>query len=211
MSQPKCWIIAEVNPRSRNYVSSQRSVNQTLTLAQQWGWSVDVWPAVDGWTMSDQQWDDIGVTLLNRGAILRRPGARGCFHSHFGIWLWAMKHQQSVVVLEHDAAIRGPWPEDLDIEHCVWKLHRPDGRGDRVNDYTGLWSCGAWAYTLTDKFAGQLVDFSRSVGAQAVDKQLGDRVVPWNYWRENLVVHSPRANSTTSPMTQNAITITKSI
>jgi hypothetical protein len=199
LTQPKTWIIAQTDPNSRHYAASQQNLASTLASARAWAWSVDVWPAVDGWTMSSGAWDSIGVSLLPRGAILKRPGAQGCFHSHFGLWLWCVEHQRSAVILEHDAKITGPWPSNINLEQNIWKLHQPDGRGDRVNDYTGLWSCGAWAYTVTAAQAARLVEFSRRVGAQAVDKQIGSLVVPWTYYPSDLVTHAPRAKSTTSP------------
>jgi hypothetical protein len=102
--------------------------------------------------------------------------------------------------MEHDAHVTGPWPSTIDLDQCVWKLCTPDGRGDRENDFTGLWSCGAWAYTLTPHWAAKLIEFSRSVGAQAVDKQIGSKVVDWSYWTTNLVPHKPAVHrSTTSP------------
>lgn len=199
MTQPKTWIIAQTDPKSRHYAASQQNLVATLASARAWSWPVDIWPAVDGWTMDAGAWDRIGVQLLPRGAIQKRPGAQGCFHSHFGIWSWCVDRECSAVILEHDAKITGPWPTNINLEQNIWKLHRPDGRGDRENDYTGLWACGAWAYTVTAEQAAQLVDFSRRVGAQAVDKQIGARVVPWTYYHSNLVVHSPRVTSTTSP------------
>lgn len=200
MTQPKTWIIAQTDPASRHYAVSQRNLAATVAAAAQWSWSVSVWPAVDGWHLDSSAWDRIGVSLLPRGAILKRPGAQGCFHSHFGIWSWCVEHQRCAVILEHDAKITGPWPENIDLEHNIWKLYQPDGRGDRINDHTGTWSCGSWAYTVTASQAQQLIDFSRRVGAQALDKQLGSRAVSWAYWRDNLVVHAPAAaTSTTSP------------
>ena len=199
MSQPKCWIIASKDSSSRHYTSSQQNLKSTMSAADKWQWSVDIWPAVDGWKVTLQTWQGIGVELLDRGAIVKRPGAQGCFHSHFGIWLWCCQQQSSAVILEHDAEIRGPWPEDLDLDCCVWKLYRPDGRGDRVNEITGLWSPGSWAYSVTPKFAQRLIEFSRAHGAQALDKQLGLSVVPWQYWHQDLVKHRPRTCSTTSP------------
>jgi hypothetical protein len=107
------------------------------------------------------------------------------------------------VILEHDAYVTGPWPADIDLDQCVWKLHRPDGRGERVNTITGEWACGAWAYTITPKYAQQIIDFSRTHGAQAVDKQLGRAVIPWSYWRDDLARHRPSVPvSTTGPKTK---------
>ena len=200
LMQPHAYVIALDDTDSRNYKTSQTNLKTTLAQADKWGWPITVWPATDGFGLTDQHWLDIGVQLLDRGAIVKRPGARGCWFSHWRLWQHCVDIDTPIVIMEHDAYITGPWPRDIDLEAAVWKLHRPDGRGERVNTITGAWSCGAWAYTMTPRWARQLMEFSRTHGAQAVDKQLGQAVVPWQYWRENLVPHRPTVrSSTTSP------------
>lgn len=205
MQQPKAFVITQLN--ATQHVNSIRACKQsqlnsqaTRTQAQKFGWNVEVWPASDGYTITEQSWASIGVELLDRGAIVKRPGARGCFHSHFRLWQHCVTLQEPIVVMEHDAWVQGPWPSNLDLNQCIWKLHLPDGRGDQVNEITGLWSRGAWAYTLTPDQATKLIVFSQATGAQAVDKQIGDTVVPWKYFNTNLVIHRPHIRgSTTSP------------
>jgi hypothetical protein len=198
--QPKTFVIASTDPHSAHYAVSQRNLAQTLSQAALHGWSLTVWPATEGLTVTEQAWLDIGVKLLDRGAIIHRPGARGCWFSHWRLWQHCVDIDQPIVILEHDAYITAPWPLSIDLEACVWKLHLDDGRGLRVNTITGEWTCGAYAYTVSPQFAQNLITFSRLHGAQAVDKQLGRRVVPWQYWRENLAPHRPRTRvSTTSP------------
>ena len=205
MKQPKAFVITQQSATS--HVNSIRSCRQsqlnsqaTITQAQKFGWDVSAWPATDGYTITNQSWELIGVTLLDRGAIVKRPGARGCFHSHFSLWQHCVLLQEPIIVMEHDAWVQGPWPADLDLNRCIWKLHLADGRGDQINEITGLWSRGAWAYTLTPGQAATLVTFSKTNGAQAVDKQIGDTVVPWQYLTTNLVIHKPHIRgSTTSP------------
>ena len=200
---PQVYIIADCEPRSPHYRISQQNLARTQAQALLHGWRTDVWPAVNGHAVTAADWSRIGVALLNRGAILKRPGAQGCWFSHWGLWEHCVSTDQPIVVLEHDAHVNGTWPENINLDQCVWKLHVPDGRGERVNTITGEWSCGAWAYTLTPRFARELIDFSRRNGAQAVDKQLGRSVVPWQYWPTNLVTHSPAVrSSTTSPKTR---------
>ena len=203
MQQPLTYIIADCDPHSGNYSVSQRNLARTQHKLHEHGWSYHVWPAVNGRSIGLADWEGIGVKLLDRGAIVKRPGARGCWFSHWALWSHCAAINQPIVILEHDAFVNGAWPEDLDIEQCVWKLHRPDGRGERVNTITGEWACGAWAYTLAPTFAQQLIDFSRLNGAQAVDKQLGRAVIPWQYWRADLAIHKPAIRaSTTGPKTK---------
>ena len=201
--QPKTFVIADVNSKI-----SARNLAKTQQSAAQWGWQLEVWPAVVGSSINADSWEEIGVRLLERGAIQYRPGAQGCWFSHWSLWNHCVELDQPVVVLEHDAEILGVWPENIDLDRCVWKLHRPDGRGDRNNEITGLWSCGSWAYTLTPRWAGQLIEFSRQHGAQAIDKQLGSAAVTWQYWYANLCGHGPAVrSSTTSPKVKNKINI----
>jgi hypothetical protein len=195
---PTAYIIADCDTASPNYKVSQQNLTKTQAQASLYNWTTQVWPAVNGYKVTDRHWADIGVQLLDRGAIVKRPGARGCWFSHWSLWQHCLLTDQPMVVLEHDAHINGAWPQDIDLEQCIWKLHLPDGRGQRVNTITGEWSCGAWAYTLAPHLAQQLIDFSRQHGAQAVDKQLGRAVIPWQYWRDNLVTHNPAVRSSTT-------------
>jgi hypothetical protein len=198
--QPKAFVIADCDPLSAHYAISQRNLATTLRQAGVHNWSVTVWPASNGRNISPQDWLDIGVELLPRGAIVKRPGARGCWFSHWRLWAHCVLINEPIIILEHDAYISGAWPSHIDLEQCVWKLHLDDGRGLRKNSITGEWSCGAYAYTMTPNFARAIMQFSRSYGAQAVDKQLGRSVVPWQYWHENLAPHRPTVrSSTTSP------------
>jgi hypothetical protein len=197
---PTAYIIADCDTTSSNYKISQQNLKKTQTQARLHGWTTEVWPATNGYKLTPEDWTNIGVTLLDRGAIVKRPGARGCWFSHWRLWQHCVDIGRPIVILEHDAGISAPWPKDINLEQCVWKLHRPDGRGERLNTITGEWSCGAYAYTMTPLFARQLIDFSRKHGAQAVDKQLGRNVVPWQYWSTDLAPHRPAVrSSTTSP------------
>ena len=198
--QPKAYVIADCDTASANYKISQANLATTLARASIYKWSVTVWPATNGRLVGQQDWDAIRVKLLDRGAIVKRPGARGCWFSHWRLWSHCALINEPIVILEHDAYISAPWPDRIDLEQTVWKLHLDDGRGLRVNTITGEWSCGAYAYTMTPRFARALMEFSQLHGAQAVDKQLGREVVPWQYWHENLAPHRPTVRiSTTSP------------
>jgi hypothetical protein len=204
MQQPKTFLITQTTSNGsqwsdRNLQLSQKNSTVSLARAAQMGWTVELWPAVDGFALDSTAWDRIGVRLLDRGAIVKRPGARGCFHSHFGLWQHCVDLKEPIVIFEHDAKVVRSWPQTLDLDCCVWKLHTPDGRGERLNEITGHWSCGAWAYTVTPQWAAQLIAFSRTHGAQAVDKQIGSAVVPWQYTDCDIAVHGPSAGiSTTS-------------
>lgn len=198
----KFYVIANTEPNTPGFSVSQRNLARTMDQARLWSWPVTVWPATQGHTVTAQAWQDIAVELLPRGNLIKRPGARGCWFSHWRLWQHCVDVNEPLVILEHDAYITAAWPSDIDLDHCLWKLHLDDGRGIRTNTITGQWSCGAYAYTLTPAQAQRIIDFSRQHGAQAVDKQLGSLVVPWQYWHSDLAPHRPSCrSSTTSPKT----------
>lgn len=197
LMQPTAYVITVVDAGAPGFATGQANLAATVKNLERWGWDWQLWPAT---VPSEVDWASLRVELLPRGAILKRPGAQACFHSHYRLWQHCVTINKPIVVMEHDAHVTGVWPQHIDLGQCVWKLTTPDGRGDRLNDYTGTWSCGAWAYTLTPRWAAKLIEFSRSVGAQAVDKQIGSSVVDWSYWPTDLVTHRPAVHrSTTSP------------
>lgn len=137
--------------------------------------------------------------MSSEGKMSRRPGAQGCWLSHFALWQQCVKSENPIVILEHDAVVTGTWPTDIDLEPAVIKLFTT--AECKVNPAFGLWSKGAHAYTVTPTQARILIEDARARGAQAVDKHLGDRVLPWRFYHQNLVVLNPRRGpSSTSPL-----------
>lgn len=165
------------------------------------GWHYEKFTAVDGHKLSESSWTNINVAMSELGKMRRRPGAQGCWMSHFLLWQQCVTHQRSIVVLEHDAVVQGPWPRDLDISTHLVKLYST--AECKVNQIYGRWSKGSHAYTLTPDQAGCLIDFSRCHGAQALDKHLGDAVLPWRFYQHDLIALNPRRGpSTTSRMSK---------
>ena len=190
-------IMAYVITDVENTLSSELTAMTTKSL-DQFGWSWKIWPAVNGWRITDQCWKDLGLRLLNMGKTPRRPGAQGCVLSHFTLWQHCVRSGEPMVVLEHDAVAQHAWPNDFDLDRGVcklWSVHNV-----RQNTVTGTWSRGSWAYSLTVTQAQQLIDFSCQQGIQASDKQLGTNAVPWYNLDWDMFVHNtmPRLSQTAS-------------
>jgi hypothetical protein len=95
--------------------------------------------------------------------------------------------------------VQGPWPQDLDIETQLVKLYRT--AQCKVKPEFGRWSKGSHAYTVTPSQAARLIAFAQATPAQALDKHLGDGVLPWTFYSQDLVTLNPRRGpSITSPM-----------
>lgn len=160
------------------------------------GWPCEKFDAVDGHRVDNNLWKSIGVRILDRGKMPRRPGAQGCWISHFLLWQICRDTQKPLVILEHDAVVTATWP-NLDFSQSLVKLYGPTGC--KTNDITGTWSRGSHAYTITPQQASLLIDHAQQHGAQALDKHLGDRVIPWRFLGWDLVrLNSRRGRSTTS-------------
>jgi GR25 family glycosyltransferase involved in LPS biosynthesis len=198
VNQPRCYIIAH---------STSRVIQDCVASLRQNNWNFEIFPAVDGHQVSKQTWQDIGVEVSQEGKMSRRPGAQGCWMSHWQLWNRCVQSQESVVILEHDAVVTGPWPVDLDIDTHLVKLYTQ--AECKVNPAFGRWSKGAHAYTLTPSQAQQLIAYAKNNGAQAADKHLGDLVLPWTFYTKDLVVLNPkRGPSSTSKISFQTTTTT---
>jgi len=190
-----------MNPRA--YVITQRDpshpvLRDCVQSLEQWSWSWQIFPAVQA--PGSAQWRAAGVTVLtDRGKLQYRPGAQGCWLSHFTLWQQCLERATPMVVLEHDVVVQSAWDPSVESETALVKLYT--SAKCKTNSITGVWSAGAHAYYLTPANAARLIAHARQYGAQALDKHLGDRVLDWRFWDRDLVLLNPRrGSSTTSPM-----------
>lgn len=190
MIQPRCYVIAHL---------SSSVVADCVQSLERHGWRYEVVPAVDGHKVTETDWQRAGVVMSDLGKMKRRPGAQGCWLSHFALWQRCVETDQPMVIMEHDAVVTAPWPTDLNIDTQLIKLY--NSAECKINPRFGLWSKGSHAYTLTPSQATILIEDARRGQAQSVDKHLGDRVLPWTFYKDNLVILNPRrGRSTTSAL-----------
>lgn len=190
MIRPKSYIIAH---------TSSRVIGDCVQSLERHGWPYEIFPARDGQRVTQADWDRVGVRMMSEGKMTRRPGAQGCWLSHFALWQRCVDLDQPIIIMEHDAVVTAPWPADIDIDTCVVKLYST--AECKVNPAFGLWSKGAHAYTVTPQQAHILITDAQQRGAQALDKHLGDRVLPWTFYQTDLVMLNPaRGPSSTSPL-----------
>jgi hypothetical protein len=189
--QPTAYVITQ---RDR----SHPVLAECLRSLAQWSWPYEIHAAVCAPSLA--QWRALGINMLtDRGKMQYRPGAQGCWHSHYQLWLKARDSARSIIVLEHDVVVTGSWDPLLNSETDLIKLYT--ACKTKVNTVTGRWSMGAHAYLLTPANADRLIEHARLHGAQALDKHLGDLVVPWRFLDRDLVRLNPRrGSSTTSPI-----------
>jgi GR25 family glycosyltransferase involved in LPS biosynthesis len=190
MKQPHCHVITH---------ESSLVFDDCVKSLRLHAWNFTKVSAIDGHRITQEHWKKIRVSMNEQGKMPRRPGAQGCWHSHWALWNHCVESNEPIVIMEHDAVVNDIWPDDLDISNGVVKLFNT--AECKVNPAFGRWSKGAHAYTLTPNQAQRLIDHARQHGAQAVDKHLGDLVVPWFFYSRDLVTLNPRRGpSSTSPI-----------
>lgn len=186
----QCFVIA--HPQSTN-------VNECVRSLQKHRWSHEIFPAVDGWALTDRDWQKIGVKI-GGGKIGRRPGAQGCWHSHFCLWQKCVDLAQPLIILECDVLVTYQQPM-IDCSTQLIKLYKT--AVCKTHPVFGRWSKGSHGYAISPDLARSLIAFSQQYGAEALDKHLGDQVVPWSFYHQDLVVLNPkRERSTTSTATR---------
>lgn len=181
----KCFVIAH---------PGAQTLDHCVQSLERYQWNYEIYPAVDGWRLTTKDWQSIGVQL-GGGKIGRRPGAQGCWHSHFRLWNRCIDLDHPMVILECDALVTGPCP-DIDCSAGLIKLYK--NAVCKTHPVFGRWSKGSHGYVISPDQASSLVSFSRESGAEALDKHLGDKVVPWRFYEHDLVVLNPRRGKSTT-------------
>jgi GR25 family glycosyltransferase involved in LPS biosynthesis len=133
-----------------------------------------------------------------------RLGVKGCFLSHYYLWLECIKLNSPIVILEHDGYMLKPWPDNiLDTFEDVLKLDRCDPFSNSYNKVleqesnlpvtiekyinlenknpdkigTGNYFKGAYAYIIKPSGASKLIKHIEQYGHVPADQQIGDWIV----------------------------------
>lgn len=180
-------------PRFRVSADMYQQLSASATLHK---WSVTATPAVDGFVLNRDHWSNNGFFIsTTAGKFMAKPGAWGCFLSHYQLWQLCVSVDQPMIILEHDAVITAPWPQQLTAGDHLIKLHT--ATKTKHKNTVGHWATGAWAYLLTPHHAHCLISGVARVGVMAVDKLIGTAIVPWKNLDHDLVEHNTRPHFST--------------
>lgn len=170
-SQPRTFVIA-----LKDHAISEEQLQDCLRSASMYDWHIEVFWGVNGLTLSNNAWNNIGVNPLLNKPTMQQKGTQGCFFSHWNLWQKCIELNEPIVILEHDAIIQRKW-ESLLIKDIV-KLHAQyKPKKIRYDEHTGNWSTSGHAYCMTPQAAQSLIKFSKKVGGIPVDILMGDNVV----------------------------------
>ncbi len=179
----------------KNNSNALRQLDNCQRTAKQWAWDVEVFWAIDGKFLSPSDFQKENLSLNPNTKIYRRPGAQGCFMSHWELWKHCVKINQPIIILESDAHIIGKLPS-IDFSEGLVKLH--EDKDTKYSDVTGKWSKGAHAYALTPDHANLLISGTRATEVKPADKAIGSNFVSWRYLNTPIVTLKKLGAGTTS-------------
>lgn len=172
--QPKTFVIA-----LKGHSVSEKQLADCLSSANKFNWQVETFWGVDGRTINEASWIDIGVKPLYHKGSMNKPGTWGCFFSHWNLWHRCVELNEPLIILEHDAIIERHWAP-FELSNSLIKLHENYSIGKLhkwIDQDSGQSSSSTHAYCISPKHAKKLINFSKDVGAFATDRMLGDKVI----------------------------------
>lgn len=198
----KIYVITLAYSDAGEHTSVAKTMlGHTLRTCQQHNWKADIFHAVNGYKLNPEIWTTSGVKepktkKLGGQKFSDKPGAQGCFLSHFSLWKMCVDYNEPIVILEDDVKIIGPMPK-IKTKFDLLKLHAPRQR--KEHQLVGEWSPGAFAYWLSPAGAQKLIDFAKHNGAKYSDKCIGSKVLDWTYLENPIVQLIRRYGSSTNP------------
>jgi hypothetical protein len=162
-----------------DYPVSVAMANKALASALDQGWDAELWPGVDGSTVSFNDLERayrITACSWNKKCYMmvrERPGVRGCFLSHWKLWHRCREEDQDIGIFEHDVLFLRAPKLKKDFNH-VLKL---EGFQPKPVRPAGVWYEGARAYILRPAGADRLIRWVQANGCLPADVNIGLDVV----------------------------------
>jgi hypothetical protein len=197
----KTYVISLAKSGSGQHQSVAKvKLSRTLGFAKKFGWDLEVFDAIDGYTMNESIWQEYGLQIPKKsngkGKFGDKPGALGCFLSHYILWNKCVDTNQPIVVLEDDANILSPMIT-ISTNLDVVKLHAP--RACKEHDTLGRWSPGAFGYWLSTSGAKKMIDHCKSAGPKYNDKLIASNILDWGYINTPVISLREKQGSSTNP------------
>lgn len=180
---------------------AKKTLALTLISCARHNWKVNIFNAINGYQLDSTIWSSLGLSppIVKRPGgdkFSDKPGAQGCFLSHFLLWQLCVDVQDPIIILEDDVNIIAPLP-DIEPKVDLIKLHKP--RQIKEHKTVGTWSPGAFGYWLSPTGAQKMIDFARINSAKYNDKCIGSKILNWGYIDQPIIKLRRRKGSSTNP------------
>ena len=186
----RCFVIVLPND-----INADKQYIRFMTQAKKFKWDVERFDAIIGKNLKTEDFTNAGLYIKPGSKISKRPGALGCFMSHWTLWHKCVQLNEDCTIFESDAYITGPMPE-LDLSTYLVKWHLDVET--KHSDVSGQWSKHAHAYSLSPKHAQMLIDGAISKNVKPADVMIGDAIVPWKHYEVDLIPQKKIGPSTTA-------------
>lgn len=182
--------------------SAQKILPTTIESCRKNNWTIEIFDAINGYALTQDIWDQLNLKSPKKknnsvGKFEDKPGAHGCFLSHYILWNRCVSLNEPIIILEDDALVINQLSV-IDTKHDLLKLHSP--RGEKIHPVFGKWSPMAFAYWLTPIGAKKLINYSIQNKPTYNDKMIGSNILSWDYIKSPIVKLQSRKGSSTNPL-----------
>lgn len=205
-SQPKTYIITLFATKNLSSMGeynknlSQPMLNVLLESLIKYNWSYELFPAQDGYLLTNDHWNSESVKIENHLGMRTTSGAMGCLYSHLQLWKKCVEIQEPIIVLEHDTISISNFPTNFILNSSLVKLGNPFPEHYKFHNITGQWRLGAWSYLITPAGALSLIEGLKKCGTIPTDVLMGKNIIDWKYSDKKLfqLNHESLLQSSTS-------------
>lgn len=185
-NQPKTFVICF---EDKDYTTTEGIYHQKITKKfyeelisslNRYDWDWNVFPAIDGYALTQKDWNNIEVTIKKNTKFEKKLGAQGCFYSHFILWKKCIDLQQPILILEQDAIVLSEW-RSVEIRNELLRIGYHFLHHERQDKITGSWHSGSWAYIIDPSTAATLINFCKKNYAMPVDKLFGTNIINYRF------------------------------
>ena len=182
---------------------SERLADDCIASGHEHGLMIEKFDGVYGLDSIQQAMQDLNVKPFSAKMKKDRLGVKGCFLSHYSLWIRSLKTNESIVVFEHDGMMLRPLPPNIEEMFDEFLLldpynkftgnygeqHRLDYRHPFViKEYSspesrkkyGIsaeYAMGLQAYIIKPKAAQKLIDSISITGFFPADMQCNKDIV----------------------------------
>jgi GR25 family glycosyltransferase involved in LPS biosynthesis len=173
-----------------NHFQSQQLANIALASSKSLGWQLEVFPAVDGRSITLDTLKEYNLKLnTDRKKVYKqfhRPGVLGCFLSQWILWNKCIELNKPIAIFEHDVEFKKPPPTNLNFK----ELLKLDGFNKMKPEAAGTWYVGNQAYIIKPTGARKIINWAYEYGILPADIMFGEDVIDIQFDYKQRVVLS---------------------
>lgn len=105
--------------RLKDIEISENLAEECIKTSKSHGLIVYPYNGIYGETQITKKHEEFGIKPWREKMKKNRLGVKGCFLSHYSIWLHCIEINQPIIIFEHDAILLRPLPENLEFDEFL--------------------------------------------------------------------------------------------